>query len=111
MGMIVQDKHFSYYILITDQIHCLTAFTSWDIGQYMYRNWLFPRLWRNKFWNYFKVRNFRKIKFGDFAIFCKFAKVWNREVFDLVALAKVSSRENVQFFGRESISREKYFLL
>ena len=101
MGMIVQDKHFSYYILITDQIHCLTAFTYW----------LFPRLWRNKFWNYFKVRNFCKIKFGDFAIFCKFAKVWNREVFDLVALAKVSSPENAQFFGRESISREKYFLL
>ena len=27
------------------------SFISWDIGQYMYCNCLFPRLWRHKFWN------------------------------------------------------------
>ena len=31
--------------------------------------------------------------------FGKVVTVWNREIFDLVALGKVNSRENVQFFG------------
>ena len=47
-----------------------------------------------------------------FAIFFgKFAKVWNREIFDLVALAKINSRKNVQFFGRESFFLRKIFFL
>ena len=41
-------KCFSCYSLF----HCLIAFTSWDIEQYVYCNCLFPRLWRHKFWNY-----------------------------------------------------------
>ena len=31
------------------KFHCLVAFTSWDIGQYIYRNCLLTRLWRHKF--------------------------------------------------------------
>ena len=31
--------------------HCLVAFTSWGIGQYMFRNCLLTRLWRHKFRN------------------------------------------------------------
>ena len=31
--------------------HCLIVFISWDVGQYMYCNCLFPRLCRHKFWN------------------------------------------------------------
>ena len=50
----------------------------------------------NIFCHYFKVRNFRKTIFLS-----KFTKVWNRKIFDLVALAKVNYHENVQFFGRE----------
>ena len=30
--------------------HCLVAFTSWDIGQYVYCNCLLTRLWRHKIW-------------------------------------------------------------
>ena len=33
------------------KFHCLLAFTSWDIGQYVYCNCLLVRLWRHKFWN------------------------------------------------------------
>ena len=33
------------------KFQCLVAFTSWDIGQYVYCNSLLTRLWRNKFWN------------------------------------------------------------
>ena len=33
------------------KFQCLVAFTSWDIGKYMYCNSLLTRLWRNKFWN------------------------------------------------------------
>ena len=29
-------KYFLCYILLTDQIHCLVVFTSWDIRQYIY---------------------------------------------------------------------------
>ena len=29
----------------------LIAFTSWDLGQYVYCNSLLTRLWHNKFWN------------------------------------------------------------
>ena len=32
--------------------HCLVAFTSWAIGQYVYCNCLLARLWRHKFQNY-----------------------------------------------------------
>ena len=30
------------------KFHWLIVFT-WNIGQYVYCNWLFPRLWRHKF--------------------------------------------------------------
>ena len=45
--MIFQEKCFSSYILLTDQI----AFTSRDIEQYVYYNCLLTRLWRNKIKN------------------------------------------------------------
>ena len=31
--------------------NCLIAFTSWDIGQYVYCDYLIIRLWRHKSWN------------------------------------------------------------
>ena len=37
-----------YYVT---RFHCLVASTSWDIGQYVYCNCLFTRLWCHKFWN------------------------------------------------------------
>ena len=39
----------------------------------------------------------------------KFSKVWNCQIFDLVSLAKVNRRKNVQFFGLESFSSRKIF--
>ena len=33
------------------KFHCLVAFTSWDIGQCVYCNFLIARLWRHKFWS------------------------------------------------------------
>ena len=39
------------------KFHCLVVFTSWDIGQYMYCNYLLTRLWRHKFWNYLYYSN------------------------------------------------------
>ena len=38
-------------LLYLTKVQCLIAFTSWDIGQYLYCNYLPTRLWRNKFWN------------------------------------------------------------
>ena len=37
-----------YYLT---KLQCLVAFTSWDTGQYVYRNCLLTRLWPQKFWN------------------------------------------------------------
>ena len=34
------------------KFHSLIAFTSSDIGQYMYCNCLLTRLWHHEFWNY-----------------------------------------------------------
>ena len=31
------------------KVHCLVTFTSWDIGQYVYCNYLLTWLWRHKF--------------------------------------------------------------
>ena len=45
-------KKISRYILLnspTDQIWCLISFTSWDIGQYVYCNYLCPSRWCHKF--------------------------------------------------------------
>ena len=42
--MIFQEICSSCYILLTDQIFIVIAFTSRDIGQYEYLNCLFPRL-------------------------------------------------------------------
>ena len=39
-----------YYLA---KFYCLVAFTSWDIGQYVYCNYLLIRMWRHKFWDYF----------------------------------------------------------
>ena len=46
-----------------------------------------------------KYETFAKQTFAISRFFDKFAKVWNREIFDVVTLAKVNSRENVQFLG------------
>ena len=46
-----QGRCFSYYILLNDQISLFDCFISWDIGQYMYCNCLFPILRHHKFWN------------------------------------------------------------
>ena len=48
-----------------------------------------------------KQETFRKKSFEILRSFSKFTKVWNYEIFDLVAPAKFNSRENVQVFGRE----------
>ena len=37
-----------YYLT---KFECLVAFTSWDIGQYMYCNCSLTGLWRQKFWS------------------------------------------------------------
>ena len=45
-------KHISLVMFFyLTKFQCLVAFTSWDIGQYVYCNSLLSRLWRNKFWN------------------------------------------------------------
>ena len=38
-----------YYLT---KCHCLVAFTTWGIGQYVYCNYLVTFLWRHKFWKY-----------------------------------------------------------
>ena len=48
--MIFQEKGISSYILLTDQIPLSVTFTSWDIGQYVHYNSLFPIFWRREFW-------------------------------------------------------------
>ena len=40
-------KAFSCYILLTNETHSLIVFTSWNIGQYVYCNYLFSS---HKFW-------------------------------------------------------------
>ena len=43
-----------YFLVIVCQLtkfHCLVAFTSWDIGQYVYCTSLLTRLPCHKFWN------------------------------------------------------------
>ena len=53
--MIFQEKFFSCYNLLTDEIHCVIAYTSWVTGQYnVYCNCImFPILRRQTFWNCF----------------------------------------------------------
>ena len=41
--------HVMFYYLT--KFHCLVAFTSWDIGQHLYCNYLLTRLWRHGFWS------------------------------------------------------------
>ena len=49
--IIFEENNFSCYILTREltRFHYLVAFTSWDIGQLVYCNCLFTRLWRHKF--------------------------------------------------------------
>ena len=61
----------------------------------------------NSFYLYFKVRNFCQPKFRDFTIFWQIRESLERKIFYLIALAKVNSGKNVQFFGRKN--REKSF--
>ena len=52
--MISQERCFSYYIPLTDQISlsdCLYFFPSWDIKQQVYCNCLYSKLRRHRFWN------------------------------------------------------------
>ena len=41
-------------VVIFDRLtkfHCLVALTSWDVGHYVYCNYLLTRFWSHKFWN------------------------------------------------------------
>ena len=42
-------SHVAFYQVT--KFHSLIAFTSWDIGQYVYYNCLLTRLWHHKIWN------------------------------------------------------------
>ena len=44
----------AFYVILywLTKFHCLIAFIFWDVGKYVYCNCLFPRLWRDKFWNW-----------------------------------------------------------
>ena len=42
-------SHLVFYRLT--QFHCLIAFTSWDIGQYLCCDCLLHKLWCQRFWN------------------------------------------------------------
>ena len=42
-------SHVIFYSLTKSQ--CLIAFTSWDIGQYVYCNCFLPSFWLHRFWN------------------------------------------------------------
>ena len=63
LGLVAQS-HFEYdfsqknasYIIFYQltKFYCLIAFTSRDIGQYVFQNWLLTRLWRHKIWNLIK---------------------------------------------------------
>ena len=45
-------KSLSYFISYwLTKFYCLIAFTSWDVGQYMCYNYLFPSWWPHKLWN------------------------------------------------------------
>ena len=57
-----------------------------------------------------KVETFAKKSFVFLLFWGKFTKVWNREIYNLVAFfLKVNFRENVQFFGRKSCFSRKMF--
>ena len=43
------SSHAMFYWLTT--FHCLTAFTFWDIRQYVYCNYMLSSLWSQKVWN------------------------------------------------------------
>ena len=62
---------YDYCLVIFHQLtkfHCSVAFTSWDIGQNAYCNFLLTRLWRHEFWKYHYLSNlavfstYRKVK-------------------------------------------------
>ena len=126
------SKHFCFYSNLlfskfSSQMQIITLFYKQLVSGLSLQNCLYFQGFRgskllNGCWVvwlsnlYFKVRNFRETKFRDFVffffiIFRKFAKVWNRKIFDSVALAKVNSRENVQFFGREKYVFLQKFLI
>ena len=56
---LVPSPHFMYnfskkdvsHVMFLPKFHYPISVTSWDIGQYMYYNYLFSSLWRHKFWN------------------------------------------------------------
>ena len=49
-----------------------------------------------------KEETFAKETFPIWQFFSKFNQVYTREIFHLVAFAKVNSRKNFQFLGQES---------
>ena len=54
-----------------------------------------------------KQETFAKQSFASLRLIGKFAKFWNHEIHDLVAFAKVNSREHVQFLGPNSYFSRK----
>ena len=67
--MIFPEKYLSCYILLTDQMLCLTAYTSRDIGQYVYLNSLNFRA------SFFRAFNFRAGSFYANLIFTQMQKI------------------------------------
>ena len=55
LHMLPNVSHVAFYWLT--KFHHLVVITSWDIGQYVHCNCLFPRFWRHKFWYWPYISN------------------------------------------------------
>ena len=117
--IIFEEKYFSCYILLNDQISFLVAFTSCDIGKYAYCNCLITRLWRHKFWNWpylsnqaifstwpkrsfymiiFKGLSWKQIKQIFFEIESPTLEYWNRSKFPLIVTKNKSTSPTECYF-------------
>ena len=74
------------------EIISVTVISSWDASEEFPSDKGFSP---ENFSSTLKVRNFHEKKFHDFAFLGKFAKVWNRQIFHSIALAKGSSHKNI----------------
>ena len=95
--IIFEEKYFSCYILLNDQISFLVAFTSCDIGKYAYCNCLITRLWRHKFWNWPYLSNQ--------AIF----STWLKRSFYMNIFKGLSWKQIKQFFLKEERPTLEYW--
>ena len=116
--LIFQEKYFSCYVLLTDQISDFLKFSDslyfWVIWQYMYCNYLLSSLWRHKTWSSLESHFLHDQKFRTKIEITQEQKellTWNKKHFSIIFKELPFKQIKMFLEGESSTLKESKYIV